>query len=44
MQLTASRTVSGEHFRKHDLLQVAALKNIKAGKELSVGYGEKFMF
>lgn len=44
MQFTASRTLSRKKFIKHEVLGVAAFRNIKAGKELFVDYGWKFKF
>lgn len=40
---TASRKVSRGDFRKHELIQLIVLRNIKVGRELSVQHGEKFL-
>lgn len=40
----ASRAVSRGDSRKHELVQVGALRNIKAAEKLFVDYGENVMF
>lgn len=44
VQVGASRTVSEESARKHELPQVASLENIEVWKELFANYGDEFMF
>lgn len=44
MQFKASRTLSRGGFRKYELLQVVALKNIEVGEELFVGFSVKVMY
>lgn len=44
MQLRASKTVSKENFRKHELLRVVGLENIDIMDELFAHYSENFMF
>lgn len=44
MQFRPSRTVPGEGFRKQELVQVAAFRNLKVDEELFVDYGAKFLF
>lgn len=43
MQFTDSRTTSGAKFRKHKLVQVAALRNMKLVEELFMSCGEMIL-
>lgn len=44
VQFRASRTVPRAGFRMRELVQIAALKNIKVGEKLFVDCAEKLMF
>lgn len=44
VQLRASRTVSRTDSIKPELLQMVAFRNIEAGGQRYIDYGEKFMF
>lgn len=44
MKLNASISVSRGDCGKHEVLEMATLRNIRIGKELFVDLGEKFIF
>lgn len=44
VEFKAASTKSRTDYRKHGVLQVVALRNIRVGEELFVEYGGKYMF